>query len=384
MASESVRPENSEPLASEEALPQASAALAQMACSPGAWLSGEGSEADHVLSTRVRLARNLGATPFSYRGREDQLHLVLTRVTTAARHTPLLQDGLALKVSDLSALDRQFLLERHLISRELSEATRTRGVVISRDESVSVMVNEEDHIRIQSLVAGFELEKAWQLADALDDQLDGVLEYAFSDELGYLTSCPTNVGTGLRVSVLVHLPALVLTKQIARILPALAQLSLAVRGFYGEGSEVEGNFFQVSNQTTLGKTERDSIESLGKATRQLLDHEARARDVLMRDARGVLEDKTWRAYGALCHARQMRSQELIGLLSFVRFGRAVGVSGLPDVRTLNEILLAAQPAHVQKRVGRAMEQAERDIERAAFVRARMGRAPGDHTAASED
>lgn len=356
--------------------------LAPMASGLGAWLTGEGPESAHVLSTRVRLARNLRTAPFSYRAREDQLHLVLTSVTTAARETPLLAGGIALSVNDLPALDRQFLLERHLISRELAEAHRTRGVLISADESLSVMVNEEDHIRIQSLVAGFALEAAWRLADSLDDQLDGVLEYAFNDDLGYLTSCPTNVGTGLRVSVLVHLPALVLTKQISRLLPALGQLGLAVRGSYGEGSEVMGNFFQVSNQTTLGKTERESIDTLGKAVRQLLDHEATAREVLMRDARGVLEDKTWRAYGALAYARQMRSDELIGLLSFVRFGRAVGVSGLPDVRTLNEILVVAQPAHLQKRVGRTMDQPERDVERAAFVRARLRQASGDHTAAS--
>ncbi len=360
----------------------ATATLTQMATTLGAWLTGEGPEADHVLSTRVRLARNLQASPFSYRARADQLHLVMTSVTTAARQTALLQDGVALDVGDLAAVDRQFLLERHLISRELAEANRTRGVLISADESLSVMVNEEDHIRIQSLVAGFALEQAWTLADSLDDQLDGVLEYAFNDDLGYLTSCPTNVGTGLRVSALVHLPALVLTKQMARLLPTLGQRGLAVRGFYGEGSEVMGNFFQVSNQTTLGKTERESLSTLEQAVTQLLEYEARAREVLMRDARAVLEDKVWRAYGALAHARQMRSEELIALLSFVRFGRAVGMAGLPDVRTLNEILVVAQPAHLQKRVGRVMEHPERDWERAAFVRARLAAASGEQTAAS--
>ncbi len=382
MASETPRPGHDSAAGPDDDGRAARASLEQMAGSLGSWLDGQGSESEHVLSTRVRLARNLSSTPFSYRAREDQLQLVLNSVTSAARRTDTLREGTAFKVSDLSALDRQFLLERHLISRELVDATRTRGVLISGDESVSLMVNEEDHIRIQSLVSGFELEKAWDLADALDDQLDGVLDFAFNDELGYLTSCPTNVGTGLRVSVLVHLPSLVLTQQIAQVLPGLAQRSLVVRGFYGEGSEVMGNFFQVSNQTTLGKTERDSLESLGQATHQLLEREAGARDVLLRDARGVLEDKIWRAYGALCHARRMRGEELIGLLSYVRFGRTLGLAGLPSVRTLNELLLVAQPAHLQKRVGRDMERAERDIERAAFVRARMSRASGDQADAS--
>ena len=219
------------------------------------------------------------------------------------------------------------------------------------------------------------------MADTLDDELDAMLEFAFSDELGYLTSCPTNVGTGMRVSVLVHLPSLVLTKQISKILQGLAQVGLAVRGFYGEGSEVMGNFFQVSNQTTLGRSERESLDVLEKATRQLLEHEERARGVLVRDARHVIEDKIWRAYGTLCHARSLGGEEMVALTSAVRFGLALGLSGLPSVRTLNEILIFAQPAHIQKMSGRVLEQSERNVERATSVRARLTQATTDGPAA---
>lgn len=292
-------------------------------------------------------------------------------MASAARQSKGLHESLAVKMADLPALDRQFLIERHLISRDLSDAHRPRGLLVSADETLSVMVNEEDHVRIQSLVSGLALAQGWELADVLDDELDAVLDYAFSDELGYLTSCPTNVGTGMRVSVLVHLPSLVLTKQISKVLQGLGQIGLAVRGFYGEGSEVMGNFFQVSNQTTLGRTERESLDILEKATRQLLSHEERARDLLLREARHVLEDKIWRAYGTLRHARSITSQEVVSLTSAARFGLALELAGLPDVRTLNEILVFSQPAHLQKMVGRPMDAPERNVERASFVRARL-------------
>jgi protein arginine kinase len=345
--------------------------LERMAHVPGTWLLGSGPEPHQVFSTRVRLARNLSSIPFSHRAREEQLSVVLASVSSAARQSKRLHGALALKMSELPPLDRQFLVERHLISRDMSDSQRTRGILISEDESLSVMVNEEDHVRIQSLVSGLELHNAWELADALDDELDQVLEYAFSDELGYLTSCPTNVGTGMRVSVLVHLPSLVHSKKISELLQSLSRIGLAVRGFYGEGSEVMGNFFQVSNQTTLGRSERESLDVLGKATRQLLEHEEQARDYMLRAARDRLQDMIWRAYGTLRYARSIRSQEVVSLTSLVRFGVALELPDLPDVRTLNEILVFSQPAHLQKMVGRIMDQPERDVERATFVRGRL-------------
>lgn len=338
-------------------------------------MSGKGAEPAHVLSTRVRLARNVSAVPFTHRAREEQLASILTSVTTAARRSPHLADGFAWKMNDLSALERAFLLERHLISRDMADARRTRGVLIGRAESASVMVNEEDHVRLQALVPGLQLYDAWELADTLDNDLDSVLEYAFADDWGYLTSCPTNVGTGMRVSVLVHLPSLVLTKQISKVVQGLSQMGLAVRGFYGEGSEVMGNFFQVSNQTTLGRSERESLDVLEKATRQLLEHEESARDQMMRDplTRTMLEDKIWRAYGTLQHARLLSSQEVVNLTSAVRFGVAVEMTGLPDIAALNEIVICAQPAHMQVMLGRHMDTSERRVERARYVRERLTR-----------
>ncbi len=361
-------------------------ALAHLATTPGTWMAGTGEEPAHVLSTRVRLARNLAAIPFTHRAREEQLASILTSVATAARRSHPLTDGSAWKMNDLSAIERAFLLERHLISRDMADARRTRGVLIGASESASVMVNEEDHIRIQALAPGLQLYDAWELADTLDNDLDAVLEYAFSDDWGYLTSCPTNVGTGMRVSVLVHLPSLVLTKQISKVVQGLSQMGLAVRGFYGEGSEVMGNFFQVSNQTTLGRSERESLEVLEKATRQLLEHEEAARDHMLRDplTRAMLEDKIWRAYGTLQHARLLTSQEVVNLTSAVRFGVAVDMRGLPDVAALNEVVICAQPAHLQVMVGRVMDASERRIERARYVRERLTRraAPDGPAAAS--
>jgi protein arginine kinase len=349
-------------------------------------MSAQGDEPAQILSTRVRLARNLSAIPFTHRARDEQLLSILTSVATAARRSPSLADGSAWKLNDLSQLERAFLLERHLISRDMADARRTRGVLIGPTEAASIMVNEEDHIRIQSLAPGLQLYGAWELADTLDNDLDGILEYAFSDDWGYLTSCPTNVGTGMRVSVLAHLPSLVLTKQISKIVQGLSQMGLAVRGFYGEGSEVMGNFFQVSNQTTLGRSERESLEVLERATRQLLAHEEAARDHMLRDplTRAMLEDKVWRAYGTLQSARLLTSQEVVNLTSAVRFGAAVDMPGLPETAALNEIVICAQPAHLQVMVGREMDASERRMERARYVRERLARraAPDGPAAAS--
>jgi len=204
--------------------------------------------------------------------------------------------------------------------------------------------------------------------NAIDDELGQDLDYAFSDDLGYLTACPTNAGTGMRASVLIHLPSLVLTKQIGRVLQGITQVGLAVRGFYGEGSQIMGNFFQISNQTTLGQSERETVESLERVTRQIIDYEQRARDELLKDARVQIEDKIWRAYGTLRHSRVISSQEVINLSSAVRFGVALQMEGLASVQTLNELLIRTQPAHIQLATGREMEQRERNVIRADYVR----------------
>jgi protein arginine kinase len=245
---------------------------------------------------------------------------------------------------------------------------------VAKDDRISVMVNEEDHLRLQSLTPGFQLAEAWALADAADDELDGSLEYAFSDDIGYLTACPTNAGTGLRASVLIHLPALVLLEEIQRVLKSIMQVGLNVRGLYGEHSEIMGNLFQISNQTTLGRSERDSIESLERVTKQIIETEERARERMLRDARTQLEDKVWRAYGTLRYCRSIQAKEVINLCSAVRLGVAMGLEGLCPLRVVNELLVSTQPAHLQRLAGEEMAPPERNLYRAQVVRERLAAA----------
>ncbi|HEV8129518.1 MAG TPA: protein arginine kinase [Candidatus Eisenbacteria bacterium] len=346
--------------------------LTTLARSLGRWLDGTGPSSDIVLSTRVRLARNMKDVPFTHRAREEQLAMVYSSTVTAVRKTPPLSGTSAFQMRDLTPLDRQFLVERHLISNDLADNGKLRGLLVLPDESVAVMVNEEDHLRLQALASGFQLRSAWEAVNSIDDELAQDLDYAFSDELGYLTACPTNAGTGMRASVLIHLPSLVLTKQIGKVLQGITQVGLAVRGFYGEGSQIMGNFFQISNQTTLGQSERETIDSLERVTRQIIDYEQRARDELVKDARVQIEDKIWRAYGTLRHSRVISSQEVINLSSAVRFGVALNMEGLTDVSTLNEMLIRTQPAHLQLFTGREMEQRERNVVRADYVRGLLG------------
>jgi protein arginine kinase len=342
--------------------------LSGLATSLGRWLDGSGPASDVVLSTRVRLARNLKEVPFTHRAREEQLAMVYSSVVSAVRKTPALVSSSALQMRELTPIDRQFLVERHLISHDLADNGRLRGLLLVPDESVSAMVNEEDHLRLQALASGFQLRSAWESVNAIDDELGQDLDYAFSEDLGYLTACPTNAGTGMRASVLIHLPSLVLTKQISRVLQGITQVGLAVRGFYGEGSQIMGNFFQISNQTTLGQSEKETIESLERVTRQIIEYEQRARDELLKDARVQIEDKIWRAYGALKHSRVISSSEVVNLSSAVRFGVALQIEGLASVRTLNELLIRTQPAHIQLAAGQELEQRERNVIRANYVR----------------
>ncbi len=338
---------------------------------PSGWLSGDGPNAELVLSTRVRLARNLHNVPFTHRARDEQLQGVLSSVANAAERSGVFHDGLLLRMTDLPPLDRQILVERHLVSHELGDGARPRGLIIAPDERLSLMINEEDHLRLQAMTSGFQLAEAWTLADAADDQLDQSLDFAFSEEIGFLTSCPTNAGTGLRASVLVHLPALVLLDHIQKVLKSIMQVGLNVRGFWGEHSEVMGNLFQISNQTTLGRSERESIDTLERVARQILEQEERAREQMMRDARIQVEDKVWRAYGHLRYCRSIHAREVINLCSAVRLGVALGLPGLCPLHIVNELLVLAQPAHLQRKYGGELTPPERNVYRAQLVRERL-------------
>jgi protein arginine kinase len=337
------------------------------------WLAGDGPEAAIVLSSRVRLARNLAGHPFSHRANPDERAEVFETAREAIARSPSLADARIVRVDRTSSLDRQYLVERHLISPDLANGNGPRGLAIGAGESASVMISEEDHLRVQSIHSGLDLLEAWRRTDRIDAELDAPLDFAFSKEWGYLTACPTNVGTGLRVSVLIHLPALVLTKQIAKVFRGIAQVGLAVRGMFGEGSEAMGNFFQISNQTTLGQSEPDIIESVERVTRQILDHEKSASEVLLRSARVQVEDKVFRSIGLLAHCRVISSQEVMSLVSAVRFGWTAGLLDSIDLGVLNRLMIETLPAHLQKRAGEKLDQVERDYQRAALVRGLLAR-----------
>jgi protein arginine kinase len=342
--------------------------IAEMAKTASPWLDGRGMHADSVVSSRVRLARSIGGLPFAHRAKPEQLRQALDLSRKALEGSDTLKTADFMIMSDLGELDRQFLVERHLISQEHAEKSPARAVMVGDNEMLSVMINEEDHLRLQSIQSGFQVMEAWRLVDRLDDEIDRQMEYAFSYEWGYLSACPTNTGTGLRASMLVHLPALVLTGQINKVLHGISQMGLAVRGFYGEGSDVMGNLFQISNRTALGTSEIDIIQSLEKVVKQVLDYESKARDILLRDARRQIEDKVWRAYGILKHCRKVTSQEVMSLTSAVRLGLCLRMVESISVEGLNIMVFMSQPAHMQKRFERQMSPAERDVVRADMVR----------------
>lgn len=337
------------------------------------WLDASGEHSGIVLSTRIRLARNLQGHAFGPRARVNDRAAILDRIRGVVERVPHLAES---QVQELGELDRRgvaLLLERRLVSPDLMGDKGTgpipgSAVVMGGDRGVSVMVNEEDHLRLQTLHSGLDLREAWNQADELDEEMGRELPYAYHHEFGFLTSCPTNVGTGLRASVLLHLPALVLTKEIGKVLQGLAQVGLTFRGLYGEGSEVVGNFFQLSNQTTLGKSEEDLVDHLDRMVRQVIQYELHARQVLLRDAAAVTEDKIWRAYGLLRYARSLSFEELMNLLSGVRLGASLKL--LPGLRVyaLNRIMIFTQPAHLEEAAGRDLSPGEGDAHRAAYVR----------------
>ena len=337
------------------------------------WLEASGDHADIVLSTRVRVARNLQGHAFGPRARINDREAVLRRFKDSTAKAESLKGGTLMELPQVPVRTRRILLERRLVTRDLlgdeeSGPARGTAVHLSWRKHVSVMVNEEDHLRVQSLVSGLRIQEAWRMVDRLDEELGRELPFAYHNTFGFLTSCPTNVGSGLRASVFMHLPGLVLTKEIGKVLQSLGQIGLTFRGLYGEGSEVVGNFFQVSNQTTLGKTEEDLVDHLDKMVRQVIQHELHARHVLLRDARAVTEDKIWRAYGLLRYARALSFEELMNLLSGVRLGLSLKL--LPGLRvyTLNKLMIFTQPAHLEQAAGRDLPPQESDAHRAAYVR----------------
>ncbi len=324
-----------------------------------------------VMSSRVRLARNLKDFPFPGWAKKADRVKALEAIRPAVESLPQMSGAFSESMDNLSAMDKQILVERHLISREHAAKGVGSGLVLNKEESLCVMINEEDHLRMQALRPGLQLRSAWLAIDQVDTILEKRLDYAFSNDLGYLTACPTNIGTGIRVSAMLHLPALVLSEQINQIIQAVNKLGLAVRGLYGEGTEALGNVFQVSNQMTLGEAETDIVERLNKVLTQLIEHEENARGSLLEKKPKMVFNHIGRAYGILANAHSISSKETMNLLSLMRLGIDLGM--LPGVERslVDELFILTQPAHLQQQLSEKLSAEERDLLRADMLRERL-------------
>lgn len=337
----------------------------------GEWLRGEGRDSDIVISTRIRLARNLADYPFTSIASEADRKQILERVKEVVAGSEFANELLYVAIDDLGELGRQFLVERHLISRELAEGQGPRGVFIDHQERFSIMVNEEDHLRVQAMRSGFQLDETWDLINRLDDCLGQKLVFAYDEEWGFLTACPTNVGTGMRVSVMLHLPASVITRQMDQMFRSLEKLELVVRGLYGEGSQAMGDFYQVSNQVTLGRSEQELIKKMADVVPAIVGAERKARQFLLDESRENLHDRVSRAYGILKTAQTISAEETLHLLSSVRMGIHLGLINDLSILVLNELFLYTQPAHLQKLAGTELDSGDRNIERARYLRSKL-------------
>lgn len=345
-----------------------------MAQKPAAWLTGEGPGSDTVLSSRIRLARNISEFNFPPSVDTDTREQIVEYIQSSFEAASILNNGGFFRSNDIKPLDRNFLVERHLISPEfMKDGAIGRGVFIDDSEQLSIMVNEEDHIRLQVISSGLSMDECWDMARDVDGKLSRKLDFAYDEKFGHLTSCPTNVGTGLRASILIHLPGLVLTREIEKVINKIAKVGLVVRGFYGEGTDVLGNLFQISNQTTLGRTEEEIIDSLAKVSEQIIEWETNAQEKMMDDAADQIEDKVWRSYGILKYARVLNSGEVMNLLSALRLGISLNLIDQVSLKDINELLIITQPAHLQKFYNREMDNDERDMVRAELVRERINK-----------
>ncbi len=339
---------------------------------PARWMLGPETHPQVVVSSRIRLARNLADAPFPGKASADDRRRVLERVFPALEYLPEMRDAFAHPLDELTAVEKKVLVERHLISREQAGNASGSGVVINRQQSLSIMVNEEDHLRMQAMFPGLALRPAHAALDGVDTALEEKLDFAYDDELGYLTSCPSNVGTGLRASVMVHLPGLVLSDQINKVVTAVNKIGLAVRGLFGEGSEAQSNLFQVSNQTTLGEPESVIIERLSKVIEQVISSELNARIKLVEDRPESLCDPIGRAYGILRHSRTIDTKEALNHLSMLRLGMDLGfLPALPGDDSIDLLLMDIQPAHLQWQTRAKLAPDQRDVLRSKILRERL-------------
>jgi protein arginine kinase len=338
---------------------------------PADWMTGSQAEPSAVVTSRIRLARNLRGHSFPGWAKKGERLITLGILRNAVEELPAMKDAFSRELSDLTSVQKQVLVERHLISREHAARNEGSGAVIERRQSFSIMINEEDHLRMQSIRPGLQLKEAYEALDALDSELERTLDYAFDPALGYLTTCPTNLGTGLRASAMLHLPGLVLSDQIGPVLQAVNKIGLAVRGLYGEGTESLGNLYQISNQSTLGETEESIISRLDRVITQVAHHEQNAREKLMEDDPSMVSDKIGRAYGVLRHAHLIDSKEALNHLSLIRLGGNIGIFPAGTVNLCDTLLMDIQQAHLQLHAGTKLSPDHRDSIRAKIMRSRL-------------
>ncbi len=338
---------------------------------PADWMAGGQGEHGAVLTSRIRLARNLRHHPFPGWAKREQRAAALDLMRPAIEALPAMKDAFSHELGDLSSVQKQVLVERHLISREHAARSEGSAAVIERRQTFSLMLNEEDHLRMQAIRPGLQLTAAYTALSELDTELEDSLEFAFDPTLGYLTTCPTNLGTGMRASAMLHLPGLVLSDQIGQVLQAVNKIGLAVRGLYGEGTESLGNLYQISNQSTLGESEETIIRRLERVISQVSNHEQNAREKLMEDDPEMVSDKIGRAYGVLRHAHIIDSKEALNHLSLLRLGGTLEFFPLETVMLCDSLLMDIQPAHLQLHSGRKLSPEERDAIRAEIVRSRL-------------
>lgn len=338
---------------------------------PADWMAGGQGIGGAVLTSRIRLARNLRGLPFPGWAKRADRGEALERMRPAVEALPVMKDAFSQELSQLDSVQKQVLVERHLISREHAARSDGSAAIIERGQRFSLMLNEEDHLRMQAIRPGLRLSEAYQALDELDSQLEGELEYAFDSKLGYLTTCPTNLGTGMRASAMLHLPGLVISDQIGQVLHAVNKIGLAVRGLYGEGTESLGNLYQISNQSTLGESEQDIIRRLERVIAQVAEHERNAREKLLEDDPAMVADKVGRAYGLLRHSHLIDSKEALNLLSLLRLGGSLEWFPADSVTLCDQLLMDIQPAHLQLHAGRKLAPEERDSIRAKIVRDRL-------------
>jgi protein arginine kinase len=338
---------------------------------PADWMTGGQVEHGAVLTSRIRLACNLRRHPFPGWAKRDQRAAALDLMRPAVEALPAMKDAFSQELGSLSPVQKQVLVERHLISREHAARGDGSAAVIERRQTFSLMINEEDHLRMQAIRPGLQLAAAFSALSELDSELEKSLEFAFDPTLGYLTTCPTNLGTGLRASSMLHLPALVLSDQIGQVLQAVSKIGLAVRGLYGEGTESLGNLYQISNQSTLGESEETIIRRLERVIAEVAAHESNAREKLLEDDPSMVADKIGRAYGTLRHAHLIESKEALNHLSTIRFGGILGFFPPETVMLCDTLLMDIQPAHLQLHSGRKLSPEERDAIRAEIVRSRL-------------